>query len=59
MNKHATNSKNKKIKDVHRGIDECKTNYQPRNNFVKDENDDLLADSNNTLNRLKSYFTIY
>jgi hypothetical protein len=31
--------------------------YQPRSNFVKDENGYLLADSNTILNRWKSYFS--
>jgi hypothetical protein len=31
--------------------------YQPRNNLVKDENGDLLADCHNTLNRWKKYFS--
>jgi hypothetical protein len=31
--------------------------YQPRSNLVKDENGDLLADSNTILNRWKSYFS--
>jgi hypothetical protein len=30
---------------------------QPRGNLVKDENGDLTADSNNNLNRWKSYFS--
>jgi hypothetical protein len=34
-----------------------KTGYQPRNNLVKDENGDVLADSNNILNRWKNYFS--
>jgi hypothetical protein len=29
----------------------------PRNNLVKDENGDLLADSHNILNRWKNYFS--
>jgi hypothetical protein len=29
--------------------------YQPRNNLLKDENGDLLADSHNILNRWKNY----
>jgi hypothetical protein len=29
--------------------------YKPRNNLVKDENGDLLADSHNILNRWKNY----
>jgi hypothetical protein len=31
--------------------------YQPRNNLVKDENVDILADSDNNLNRWKNYFS--
>jgi hypothetical protein len=49
----ATNSKNKNISDWYRGIIEGKRGCQPRNNLVKDENGDLLADSHNILNRRK------
>jgi hypothetical protein len=42
---------------MYRGINECKRGYQSRSNIVKDENGDLLADSNNTVNRWKSYFS--
>jgi hypothetical protein len=52
----ATNSKNKNIRDLYRGINYFETSYQPRNNSVKDENGDLLADSHNILNRWKNYF---
>jgi hypothetical protein len=38
-------------------INEFKRGYQPRNNLVKDENGDLLADSHNILNRWKNYFS--
>jgi hypothetical protein len=31
--------------------------YQPRNNLVKDDNDDLLADSHKILNRWNNYFS--
>jgi hypothetical protein len=44
-------NKNKNIRDMYRGVDEFKKDYRPRNNLVKDENGDLLADSNNILNR--------
>jgi hypothetical protein len=47
---------NKNIRDLYRGINEFKRRYQPINNLVKDENDDLLADSHNILNRWKNYF---
>jgi hypothetical protein len=50
------NSKNKNIRDLYRGINEVKRGYRPRSNLVKDEND-LLADSNTTVNRWKSYFS--
>jgi hypothetical protein len=42
---------------VDRGINEFKMGYHPRSIFVKDENGDLLADSNTILNRWKSYFS--
>jgi hypothetical protein len=57
INELATNSKNKNIRDLYRGINEFKRGYQPRNNLVKDENGDLLADSHNILNRWKNYFS--
>jgi hypothetical protein len=52
-----TNSKNKNIRDLYRGINEFKKGYQPRNNLVKDENDDLLADSHNISNGWENYFS--
>jgi hypothetical protein len=55
INELATNSKNKNIRDLYRGIDEYKRGYRPRSNLVKDENDDLISDSLNNLNRWKSY----
>jgi hypothetical protein len=57
INELATNSKNKYIRDLYRGINESKRGYQPRNNLVKDENGDLLADSQIILNRWKNYFS--
>jgi hypothetical protein len=55
INDLATNSKNNII-DLYRGINEFKRGYQPRNNRVKDENGDLLAESQNILNRWKNSF---
>jgi hypothetical protein len=57
INELATNSKNKNIRDLYRGINKFKRGYQPRNNFVKDENGDLLADSHNILNWWKNCFS--
>jgi hypothetical protein len=57
INELATNSKNKNIRDLYRGINEFKKGYLPRNNLVKDVNGDLLADSHNILNRWKNYFS--
>jgi hypothetical protein len=51
------NSKNKNIRDLYRGINEFKRGYQPRTTLVKDDNGDLLADSNTIVNRWKSYFS--
>jgi hypothetical protein len=47
INELATNSKNKNIRDLCRGLNEFKRGYQLRNNLVKDENGDLLADFHN------------
>jgi hypothetical protein len=49
-------SKNKNIRDLHRGINEFKRDYQPKSNLMKDENGDLLADSH-ILNKCKNYFS--
>jgi hypothetical protein len=45
------NSKNKNIRLLNRGINDFKKGNQPKNNLVKDENGDLLADYHNILNR--------
>jgi hypothetical protein len=57
INEFAMNSKNMNIRDLCRGINGCKLGYQPRCNMVKDENGDLLADRQNTLNRWKKYIS--
>jgi hypothetical protein len=57
VNELATNSKNKNIRDLYRGINEFKRGYQLRTNLVKDENGDLLANFHNILNRWKNYFS--
>jgi hypothetical protein len=55
----ARNSMNKNIRDLFRGINEFERGYQPRSSLVKDKNGDLLADSHNTLDRWKNYFSQY
>jgi hypothetical protein len=57
INELATNSKNKNIRDLYRGMNESKGGYQSRNNLVKDENGDVRTDSHNNLNRWKKYFS--
>jgi hypothetical protein len=57
INELTTNNKNKNIRDLNRGINKFKRGYQPRNNLMKYENGDLLADSHNKLNRWKNYFS--
>jgi hypothetical protein len=44
INELETNSKNKNIRDLYRGINDFKKGYQPRTNVVKDEKGDLVAD---------------
>jgi hypothetical protein len=56
INGLATKSKKKNIRDMYMGRNKFKRRYQLRSNLVKDENDDLFADSHNILNRWKNYF---
>jgi hypothetical protein len=56
INELESNSKNKNIRDLYRGINEFKKDYKPRTNLVKDEKGDLLVDPHKILNRWKNYF---
>ncbi|KAJ4446470.1 hypothetical protein ANN_13166 [Periplaneta americana] len=56
LNEVETNSKNKNIGYLYKGLKEFKNGYQARVNVIKDENRDLLADSHSILNRWKNYF---
>jgi hypothetical protein len=49
-NELESNSKNKNIRHLYRGINEFNKGYQPRTNLVKDEKGDLLADPHNIVN---------
>jgi hypothetical protein len=55
INDLATNSKIKNIRGTYRGINGFKRGYKPRNNLVKDENGDMLADSHCILNSGMNY----
>jgi hypothetical protein len=57
INELAAKSKNKNIRDLSRRINKFKTEYQPSNNLLKDENGDLLEDYHNILNRWKNHFS--
>jgi hypothetical protein len=52
-----TNSKIKYIRDLYRGNSDFKKGYQPRVNIVKDDRDDLVADSHSILARWGKYFS--
>jgi hypothetical protein len=56
INELESKSKNNKIRDLYRGINEFKKGYQPRTNLVKEEKGDQLADPHKILNRWKNYF---
>jgi hypothetical protein len=51
INELESNSKNKNIRDLYRGINEFKKGYQPKTNLVKDEKGGLLADPHKIVNR--------
>jgi hypothetical protein len=42
---------------LYKGVKEYKKIYQPRNEIVKDEDSEMLADSHNILNKKESYFS--
>ena len=52
-----TNSKIQNIRELYRGINYYKKGYQPRCNIVKDEKDDLVADSHSSVARWWNYFS--
>jgi hypothetical protein len=49
-------TKNKNIRDLYRGVNEFRKDYQPRTNLVKDERGDLVADSHKISNMWQNYF---
>jgi hypothetical protein len=49
--------KDKNIRDLYRGINDFKKGYQPRNNIVKDDKGDFVADSHSILARWRNYFS--
>jgi len=49
--------KDKNVRDLYRGISDFKKGYQPRNNIVKDNKGDLVADSHSILARWRHYFS--
>jgi hypothetical protein len=51
-----TNSKMKNIRDLYRGMNDYKKDYQPRSNTVKDERGDSVTDFHSTLDRRRNYF---
>jgi hypothetical protein len=51
INELEINNKNKNIRDLYGGINEFKKGYQPRINIIKDENGNLIADTQSVLNR--------
>jgi hypothetical protein len=56
INEPESNSKDKNIRYLYKGINEFKKGNQPRTNLVRDENGDLLVDPHRILNRWKNYF---
>jgi hypothetical protein len=57
INELETNSKNKNIRHLYRGINDFKRGYQPRTNVVKDDKGDLVADSHSILARWRNHFS--
>jgi hypothetical protein len=56
INELESNSKNKNIRDLYRGINDFKKGYQPRTNLVKDDKCELLADPHKIVNMWMNFF---
>jgi hypothetical protein len=56
INELESNSKNRHIIDLYRGINEFKKGFKARTNLLKDEKCDLFADPYKMLNRWMNYF---
>jgi hypothetical protein len=56
INELETNNKDKNVRDLHRGTNEFKKGYQPRINIIKDENGNLLADTQSVFIRWQNFF---
>jgi uncharacterized protein YPO0396 len=56
INELESNSKNKNIRHLYRGINEFKKGYRTRTNLVKDERADLLADPHKIVKKWMNYF---
>jgi hypothetical protein len=52
-----TNSKNKNIRDLYRGISDFKNGHQPGTNVVKHEKGYLVADSHSILATWRNHFS--
>ena len=55
INELETNSKNKNIRELYRGICDFKKGYQAGTGIVKDGKGDLVADSHRVLARWRKY----
>ena len=52
-----TNTTTKNIRDLHRGINDFKKVYQPKNNTVQDEKSDLVTDCHSILARWRKHIS--
>ena len=57
INELETGSKNRNIRDLYSGISDSNKVHQPRNNVVKHDRGDLIADSHNILARWRNNFS--
>ena len=57
IEKLETDSKINNIRDLYRGVNDVKKEYQPRTGIVKDEKGNLIADSHSIMARWRNYFS--
>ena len=59
VNKLEENNKNKNIREMYKGINESKKDYQPRAYVIKKHDGTIVADTTSILSRSDSFLIIY
>jgi hypothetical protein len=57
LKENEKNSKNKNIREIYKGINECKKGYRPRAYVIKKHDGTIVADTPSILSRWEQFFS--